>query len=133
MTLVTQKFTKIKSFSFVQFSWPNQMLQSPIFMTKSNVSIFSNFHDLGYTKLHKIETLQFCPIFMTRVHQNSQKSKASVLSNFHDPRVHKTSLKSKASVLSNFHDPEYTKLHKNQTLPNFHDPGYTKIHKNQIL
>ena len=63
-------------------------------------------------KFHKIQMLQFPPTFMT---------------------VHETSQKSNASIFSNFYDPGYTKPHKNQILQFsliFMTPGrqnFTKI------
>ena len=157
MTLVTQKFTKIKSLSFVQFSWPRVHKNSQ----KSKASDLSNFHDQikcfnfhdpGYTKLHKIQTLQFRPIFMTPGARNFTKIRHFNFVLFSWPRVHETSQKSDTSILPDFHDPGYTKIkyfnflqfswprvhetsQKSDTsiLPNFHDPGYTKIHKYQIL
>ena len=75
---------------------------------KSGPSISFNFYNPGHTK-------------------TSQKSDASIFSNFHDfsqkseasiswPRVNKISKKSETSIFSNFHDPGYTKLHKSQML-----------------
>ena len=86
MTPGTRNFTKIKCFNFLQFSWPRiGKILTPILWSfvscfnflqfswpwvhetshKSNASIFSNFHDPGYTKLHKNHMLQFPPLFMT--------------------------------------------------------------------
>ena len=144
----------------------NQMLQfSPIFMNpgtrnfskikcfnetsqKSNATIFSGFHDPGYTKFKFFHFLRFS---WAQVQETSQKSYASIFLNFHDPgctkltkfkffnflrfswaRVHKTSQKSNALIFSNFHDPGYTKHHKNQMLqffPNFMTPGTRNITK----
>merc|ERR1712051_1162709 len=64
-------------------------------------------------ELHKNQMLQFSSIVMTRVHETSQKSNASIFFNI---RVHKTSQKSNASIFFNFHDPGYMKHHKNQIL-----------------
>ena len=55
MTLGTWKSTKIRRFNFLPLSWPQ----------KSDTSIFSNFHDPGYMKMHKNQTLLFFPIFIT--------------------------------------------------------------------
>ena len=240
-----RKFTKIRHFYFLQFSWPvhenprKSKIRPFYFLQfswirvheksqKSDTSIFFNFHDPGYTKILKNQTLRFSSIFMTRVHENPQKSDALIFFNFHDPgytkihknqtllfssifmngtwkitkirhfyflqfswpRVHENPQKSDTLIFFNFHDPGYTKIHKNQTLLfssifmnpgtwkitkirhfyflqlswpqvrenpqksdtsiffnlheksqksdnsiffNFHDPGYTKIHKNQTL
>ena len=98
MTPGTQNYTKFWCFIFLQFSWPrvhfhkNQMLQfSPIMnfhknqklqfslprlnkiSQKSDAEIFSNFHDLGYTKLRKNQMLYFSSIFMTPGTQNFTK------------------------------------------------------------
>ena len=120
----------------------NQMLQfSLIFMTpgtrnltKSNASIFSNFHDPGrYTKPHKNQMLQFSQTFMTPGTQNLTKIKYFNFLQLSWPRVHETSQKSNASIFSNFYDPGYTKPHKNQILQFsliFMTPGrqnFTKI------
>ena len=121
---------------------------------KSNSSISSNFLDPGYTKLHKNQMLQFSLIFMTPGTRNLTKIKCFNFLQLSWPRVHETSQKSNASIFSNFYDPGYTKPHKNQILQFsliFMNPGrwnftkfkcfnflqlswpYTKLHKNQIL
>ena len=88
----TRNFTKFKSFNFLQLSWPRVHETSQ----NSKASIFSSFHDPGYTKLHKNKCFNFLL--------------------FSWPRVHETSLKSNTSIFSNFHDPGYTKLQKIQIL-----------------
>ena len=57
----TWNFTKIRHFTFLEFPWSRIHETSQ----KSDPSIFSNFHDPGYMKIHKNQTLQFSPIFMT--------------------------------------------------------------------
>ena len=63
MTPSTRNFTKIKCFNFLQFSWTrvDEISQN------SNASIFSDFHDPGYVKLHKNQI----------IHETSQKSDPS--------------------------------------------------------
>ena len=53
MTPGTWKFTKIERFIFLQFSWPRVHEKSQ----KSDVSFFYNFHDPGYVKIQKNQTL----------------------------------------------------------------------------
>ena len=86
---------------------------------KSDTSIFFNFHDPGYMKIHKstwistkIRCVNFIQFSWFRVHENSQKSDTSIFFNFHDPR--------------------YMKIHKNQTLlfsSTFMTPGTWKSTK----
>ena len=98
-----------------------------------NSSIFSNFHDPAYAKLHKNQMLQFSLIFMTPGTRNLTKIKCFNFLQLSWPRVHETSQKSNASIFSNFYDPGYTKPHKNQILQFsliFMTPGrqnFTKI------
>ena len=82
------------------------MLQfSPIFMTP------------GTWNFTKIKCFNFFQFSWPWVHETSQKSNASIFSNFHKwPRVHETSQKPNVSIFSNFHDPRYMKHHKNQIL-----------------
>ena len=95
----------------------------PIFMTpgtwksqKSDTLIFLNFHDPGYVKIHKNETLQFSSIFMTPGTWKFKKIRRFDFFQLSWPRVHENSQKLDASILSNFHDPGYVKIHNNQTL-----------------
>ena len=131
MTPRTWNLAKIGCFNFLQFSWPrvHETLQ------KSDSSIFSNFHDLGYMKPWKIQKLQFSLIFMTPGTWNLAKigcfnfslifmtstwnlAKISIYNflQFSWPRVHETLQKLNALVFSNFHDPGYTKPCNNGTL-----------------
>ena len=75
--LGTWNFEKIRSFNFLQFSWPrvHETLQ------KWDFTIFSNFHDPRHMKSCKNQMLQFFPNF----HETLQKSDSSIFSNFHDP------------------------------------------------
>ena len=61
MTPGTWKLTKIRLFNFLQFLWPRVHENSQ----KSDNSIFFNFHDPGYMKTLKNQTIQFSSIFMT--------------------------------------------------------------------
>ena len=61
MTPGTWKSTKIRHFDFLQLSWPRVHENSQ----KSDTLIFFNFHDPGYMKIHKNQTLWFSLIFMT--------------------------------------------------------------------
>ena len=101
MTPGTRNFTKIKCFNFLKLSWPRVHKTSQ----KSNTSIFSNFHDPGYTKLHKNQMLQYSLIFMTPGTRNLTKIRFFNFLWFSWPRVDKTSQKSNASIFSNFHEP----------------------------
>ena len=67
-------------FNFLQFSWPpvHETLQN------SDTSIFFNFHDPGYMKIHKIQTIWFSSIFMTPGTLNPKKSNTAIFFNFHD-------------------------------------------------
>ena len=133
-SILTQDYTKIWRFNFLQFSWPR-----------------------GYTKLHKNLTLQFSPIFMTPVHEFSQKSETSIFSNFHDmlyfSSIFMTPGKQNYTKIWHFNflkfswPQNYTKiwcfiflqfswLHKNQALqfPSiFITLGTQKLHKHQML
>ena len=132
MTPGRQNFTKIKCFNFLQLSWPRVHETSQ----KSNASIFSNFHDPGYTKLHKNQMLQYSLIFMTPGTRNLTKIKFFNFLWFSWTRVDEISQKSNSSISSNFRDHGYTKLHKNQMLQfslTFMTPGTRKPHKNQML
>ena len=139
----TWNFSKIRCFTFLEFSWPRVHEISQ----KSDALVFSNFHYPRYMKILKNWMLQFSQIFMTHGTWNfskirrfsfleiSQKLDASIFSDFHYPRymkflknqtlqfspisitpVHEISQKSDASLFLNFHDPGYMKFHKNQTL-----------------
>ena len=92
----------------------------------------------GYTKFHKNLMLQFSPIFMTpgytKIHKNLMLQFSPIWSiwflRFSWPRVHETSEKSHASIFSDFHEPGYRKLHRNQMLqfsPTFMTPGTRKF------
>ena len=121
------KLEKIKAFEFLwSFVYPGSW--------KSEKIEGFNFWEVSCTQ--KIQILQFSPIFMTPVTQNSnslifsdfhetaQKSNASIFSNFHDqikcfnflqfswPRVHQTSQNWDTSILSYFHDPGTPKFTK---------------------
>jgi hypothetical protein len=61
MTPGTRKFTKIKCMDFLRLSWP-RVHENP---QKSDPSIFFDFHDPGYMKIHLNQTLQFSSTFMT--------------------------------------------------------------------
>ena len=98
-------------------------------------------------KIHKDQTLQFFPIFMTpstwkstkirrfnffqfswpRVHENPQKSDASIFFNFHDPRVHENPQKSDALIFFNFHDPKSAKGRHQNFIPKLPDLYQAKI------
>ena len=143
----TWKFPKIRQFNFLQFLWQKVHDNNK----KSDASIFFNFHDPGYMKTNKNQTIQFSSIFMTpgtwkfskirqfnflqflwpRVHENSQKSDNSIFFNFHD-WLHENPQKSDASIFFNFHDPGDMKIHKNQT-SFFINPEFTKISRFNFL
>ena len=128
MTPGTWKFTKIRRFDSIQFSWP-RVQENP---QKSDASIFFNFHDPGYMQVHKNQTFWFYSIFMTLGTGKSTKIRRFDSIQFSWTRVHKNptlrfsstfmtpgtwkSTKSEALILFNFHDPGYMKIHKNQTL-----------------
>jgi hypothetical protein len=103
----TWKFTKIRSFDFLQFLWLRVLNPQ-----KSDTAIFFNFHDPGYMKIHKIQTIWFSSIFM-KIHENSQKSNTS--------------------IFFNFHDPGYMKIHKNQRLQLSCEWKFTKIRSFDFL
>ena len=63
-----RNFTKIKCFDFLWFSWPRVHKTSQ----KYNPSIFSNYHDPGYTKHHKNQILQFSPVFQALALESNQ-------------------------------------------------------------
>ena len=144
-------------------------------LQKSNASVFSNFQGPGYMKIHKNQMLQFSRIFITPGYTKFHKNQMHQFSRIFMTRVHEISQKSDASILSNINDPRYTKFHKNQMLQfsqifmapgtrnftkikhfnflkfswppvheisqksntlvfsNFHDPGYIEFHKNQTF
>ena len=85
MTPGTRNLTKIKCFNFLKLSWPRVHKTSQ----KSNTSIFSNFHDPGYTKLHKNQMLQYSLIFMTLGTRNLTKIRFFNFLWFSWPWVHK--------------------------------------------
>ena len=113
MTPDTWNLAKMGLYNFLQFSWPrvHETLQ------KWDFTIFSNFHDPGYMKPCKNQTLQFSPIFMTPGTWNLAKMGLYNFLYFSWPRVHETLKKLDASIFSDFHDLGYMKPCKNRTLP----------------
>ena len=119
------KLEKIKAFEFLwSFVYPGSW--------KSEKIEGFNFWEVSCTQ--KIQILQFSPIFMTPVTQNSN---SLIFSDFHE-----TAQKSNASIFSNFHEPGYKKLLKNQMLQrnftkikcnNFLWFSWPRVHKIQIL
>ena len=106
------KLEKIKAFEFLwSFVYPGSW--------KSEKIEGFNFWEVSCTQ--KIQILQFSPIFMTPVTQNSN---SLIFSDFHE-----TAQKSNASIFSNFHEPGYKKLLKNQMLQR----NFTKIKCNNFL
>ena len=96
---------------------------------KSNTSIFSNFHDPGYMKIHIHQMLRFSSIFMT---WKSTKIRRFNFVQFSWPWVRENSQKLDASIFFNFHDPGYMKIQKNQRLwfsSTFMTPGTWKSTK----
>ena len=83
---------------------------------KSDTSIFFNFHDPGYRKIRKNQTLRFSSTFMTPGTWKFTKIRRFDSIQFSWPRVQENPQKSDASIFFNFHDPGYMKVHKNQTL-----------------
>ena len=112
MTPGTGNFTKIKRFNFLEFS----LTRIHEISQKSNTSVFPYFQGIGYMKIYKNQMLQFSRIFMAPGTGNFTKIKHFSFLIFSRPRVHEISQKSDASIFSNFHDPGYRKFHKNQTL-----------------
>ena len=128
MTPGTGKFAKIRRFDFLQLSWPRVHASSQ----KSDVLILFNFHDPGYRKIHKNQTLWFYSIFMTPGTGKPTKIRCFDFLQFSWPHVHKNQTLrflqlSWPRVLENIQNSDTTIFF------NFHDPGYMKVHKNQTL
>jgi hypothetical protein len=122
---------------------------------KSDTAIFFNFHDPGYMKIHKIQTIWFSSIFMILGTWKFTKIKHFDFLQLSWPRVHENPQNSEAWIFFNFNFVctwKFTKIRtfdflqlswswvhenpqKSDTLIffNFHDSGYMKIHKNQTL
>ena len=100
---------------------------------KSDASIFFIFHDPGYMKTHKNQKLQCYSTFMAPGTWEFTKIRHFYFLQLSWPQVHENPQKSDASIFFNFHDPGYMKIHKNQThwfYSIFMTPGYMKIRKN---
>ena len=120
-------YMKVHKIQTLQFSWP-RVQENP---QKSDALIFFNFHDPGYMKINKNQTLHFSSIFMILGTWKLTKIRRFDFIQFSWP-VHENSQKSDAPILFNFHDPGYMKIHKNQTLQFysiFMTPGTWKLTK----